>query len=130
LTQPDTFEAKTELLRAMDEMRRSGDNLDAGTRRRARNQIYLGLRASDEPALLAILPPDDHHLTFRWLVTGNEIAQSAELSYYDARLMEAAGNFDDAAKQYRALITQDIPRFEERVKAGLARCEQRSAGRR
>jgi hypothetical protein len=130
LIRAETSEARAELLRVMDEMRRAGDVLASTTRPRARTTIYSRLSVSDEAALLPILPPADQLATFRWLVDAREIAQSAELSYFHARLIEGTGNLDEAASQYRALLTQDIPRFEERAKAGLARCEQRSATRR
>jgi hypothetical protein len=130
LIRAETSEARAELLRVMDEMRRAGYVLASTTLPRALTTFYSRFSASDESALLPILPQADQLATFRWLVDAREIAQSAELSYFHARLIEGTGNLDEAASQYRALLTQDIPRFEERAKAGLARCEQRSATRR
>jgi hypothetical protein len=90
--------------------------------------VYSRLARGDESTLLALLSPEDQLLTFRWLVDGRDLDENAELSYMRARLTEASGDFSSAASQYRALIAQDTS-LEARARAGLARCEQRSAKR-
>jgi hypothetical protein len=125
----ETPETTAELLRVADEMRRAGDSLDADLRRRIASAVYSRLGRNDELTVLALLPPGDQLLTFRWLVEGRDLSSDAALAYFRARLTEANGEFDAAATQYRALIAQDT-RFDERAKAGLARCEQRGATRR
>lgn len=118
-------ETVAELLRVTDEIRRSGLALDFERRQRIFHAVYSRLGRRDEATLLALLPPGDHLVTFRWLVAGRNENGNAELSYFHGRLTEAAGDCETAASLYRALLAQDTS-FESRAKAGLARCEQRS----
>ena len=71
---------------------------------------------------LAALPAADHLATFRWLVEGRDLSRSPIESYYLARLTEAAGDCAGATTLYRPLLSLNST-FEEKIKAGLARCE-------
>lgn len=119
----ETPESMAELLRVADQMRRAGEALNSNLRSRICTEVYSRLGKKDESTLLAILPPGDHLVTFHWLLDGRNTDDNAELAYFRARLTEANGEFEPAAKYYRALIAQDTT-MEERAKAGLARCER------
>lgn len=121
-------DATTELLRAADEMRRKGDVLDVSLRKRILWEAYTQMGRRDEIKLLSMLPPADHLLTFQWLVEDLDLDQDAHLAYFQARLTEAVGDDTKAAEGYRKLIAEGAS-DHERAKAGLARCEQRIAGR-
>ena len=125
---PDSPARQAELLRVADEMRRAGDMLAADYRARVSHEIYLRLGRTDETSVLALLPPAEHLLTFHWLVEGRKVEDNAGLWYFRARLTEAVGDFEPAAAHYRGLLRLNSV-FEERVKSGLARCEQRLAER-
>jgi hypothetical protein len=119
----ETPESAAELLRVSDEMRRAGESLDYTMRRAICNQVYWQFGRKDEAKLLSLLPPGDHLVTFRWLVEGRKGDDDAVLAYFRARLMEATGDVEAAATQYRALLAQDTS-MEQPAKAGLERCER------
>jgi hypothetical protein len=79
------------------------------------------------PSRTMPLPAADHRVTFRWITDGQDIDSHAVLSYFRARLTEAAGDIENAASQYRKLLTHDT-RFQSQAEAGLARCAARLAG--
>ena len=122
------LDATSELVRVADEMRRKGDVLDLSLRKNILWEAYTQMGRGDEIRLLSLLPPADHLLTFQWLVEGLDLDQDAHLAYFSARLTEAVGDDTKAAEDYRKLLAADIT-DRERAKAGLARCEQRLAGR-
>lgn len=119
-----TEEATLELLRVADEMRRKGDALDLALRKSILTELYFSFGRTDEAKVLKPLSPTDHLATFEWLLDGIDVKVSADYAYFQARLIEATGDDTKAAELYRELLEQDIAR-PERVRAGLARCEQR-----
>jgi tetratricopeptide (TPR) repeat protein len=103
-----------ELIRAMDEIRRSGDPLpDIDVR--VRTIRYYGPmgRAAHVALLVDALPAEDHLATFQWLCTGVGPGPGRRLGAYDhqrsyitARLVEATGDRDRAVDRYRDLYAQ------------------------
>jgi len=68
----------------------------------------------DTPAFLNALPPTQHLATFDWLSEGSDTSDS-EIplrSYCRARLLEAAGHFDEALTGYRTLRAQYPKRYD------------------
>jgi hypothetical protein len=122
-----TPEARLEMLRVADEMRRNQEDMRAGDRRTIYNSAYVYTLHDDDAALLAVLPARDHLATFRWLLEGADSADKRDTPvtfYYLARLTEAAGDFAVAADAYSRVLKHDTT-FDELAKAGLARCEAR-----
>jgi hypothetical protein len=117
-----TREADIERVRVADEMRRNHEPLDPAYRLEIVTGNYPRWGREAEPALLAALPAADHLATFRWLVEGRDLSRSPIESYYLARLTEAAGDCAGATTLYRPLLSLNST-FEEKIKAGLARCE-------
>jgi hypothetical protein len=122
-----TRETAAELLRVADQMRKAGEPLATTSRRNICNAVYSRLGSEDEAAVLSALPLPDQLATLRWLLEDRK-DESADLTYFRARLTEAAGDPETAASQYRALLAINPSRVA-RVEAGLARCEQRIAER-
>jgi hypothetical protein len=119
-----TREADLERVRVADEMRRNNEPVEMASRLEIVRDAYPRGGTDAEPAMLAALPAADHLATFRWLVEGRDLRGSPIESYYLARLTEGAGDCAAAAALYRPLLDLNST-FQEKIKAGLARCEQR-----
>jgi hypothetical protein len=119
-----TREADVERVRVADEMRRNNEPVELASRLDIVRDAYPRGGTDAEPAMLAALPAADHLATFRWLVEGRDLRGSPIESYYLARLTEGAGDCAAAAALYRPLLELNST-FQDRIKAGLARCEQR-----
>ena len=119
-----TREADVERVRVADEMRRNNEPVEMASRLEIVRDAYPRGGTDAEPAVLAVLPAADHLATFRWLVEGRDLRGSPVESYYLARLTEGVGDCAGAAALYRPLLALDST-FQEKIKAGLARCEQR-----
>ena len=117
-----THEADVERVRVADEMRRNNEPVEMASRLEIVRDAYPRGPTDAEPAMLAALPAADHLATFRWLVEGRDLSRSPIESYYLARLTEASGDCAGATTLYRPLLSLNST-FEEKIKAGLARCE-------
>jgi len=117
-----TREADVERVRVADEMRRNNEPVELASRLEIVRDAYPRGNTDAEPAMLAALPAADHLATFRWLVEGRDLRGAPIESYYLARLTEGAGDCAAAVALYRPLLELNST-FQEKIKAGLARCE-------
>ena len=117
-----TREADVERVRVADEMRRNKEPVELASRLEIVRDAYPRRPTDAERAMLAALPAADHLATFRWLVEGRDLRGAPIESYYLARLTEGTGDCAAAVALYRPLLELNST-FQEKIKAGLARCE-------
>lgn len=113
-----------ELIRVANEMRKNNEDLPPEQRRRIESYVYYMYRRETLNALPAILPPEDHLATYKWLTQDFEDVGMLQ-RFWMARLTEAAGDLPQALALYRALSAEpDFERFTlyEEITAGIKRC--------
>jgi hypothetical protein len=106
LTDGDSAERDAEALRVANDMRKSGEMLDASLRQRIFwNNFTSRLRSKDRlDASLSVLSPQDTAATYDWLDDRKDDAvKSASRAFVDANLNEIQGRRDEALGQYQAL---------------------------
>ena len=126
LTLSKNLEGASERLRVADEMRRNQEPFDTDMRSGVFRAVYDAYGLENEQELLALLPARDHLETFRFLTEGSDTTSAAH-GYFLARLTEATGDFSKAMSLYRELLARRSS-YEQRIKAGLARCKSHTAG--
>ena len=110
--------ADVALLRAVDEMRRNGEPIDARTRRGIYDLYYSSFSSdSDLRRLIESLPPREHIATIRALFFDRDFeAYKAPLrDAMLAMLQEAAGSRDEALATWRAVRAEVRPDADRRV---------------
>jgi hypothetical protein len=109
----DGVEYAVELIGALDDARKHGEEIEPRIRSRVYSYAYWGHFRADAETLLRALPPADHLATYRWLFDDPEYAPPKGFSgqYFLARLEEAAGAKADALETYRWL-TANLPRCD------------------
>jgi tetratricopeptide (TPR) repeat protein len=124
-------EGDFEMLRVVNEMRKSNEPLDPYAQSRIW-QVYYS-RFVSSPAedsvehLFAAIPPAEQVATYRWVFGNSEYVKSKAFlyEYHLARLQDAAGQDADALATYRSVrvkLTPDvIDRIRRRVDSAIAR---------
>jgi tetratricopeptide (TPR) repeat protein len=109
LLNPNSEEAEEEAIRVANEMRKSGEKLDAiPARYRDRLfNIYYGRARppGPRPEFLAVVPPAEHLATFQWLFAGEQFEGGKDVlrEYWQATLEEASGQSSEALRRLRSL---------------------------
>jgi Tfp pilus assembly protein PilF len=110
--------AENGLLRAVDEMRRNGEEIDAATRRHVFGLYYAAFNAEqDLQRVLATLPAQEHIQTIRALYFDPDFdpAMAPLRDAMLALLQEAAGLRDDSLTTWRAIVATLPPEGDARV---------------
>jgi hypothetical protein len=119
LLQGQDIERKKEIIRALNAMRTSNDVKPRGWGPAAfKNEVwsmyYFGFVVSNQQALLAALPPDEHLATFRWLFSEDDLPTDRDQSwlreylFVRAQLEEYAGERAAALASYRRVLPELI----------------------
>jgi hypothetical protein len=102
--------ARAELVKAVNDMRKNGESLDAGEKRRVMGFCYdSGVTNSKELAeSLSAVPEDDGWKTYLWLDDAQEgdqmgKTQSLNRDFIYANLLEVSGKRTEALEKYRLL---------------------------
>jgi hypothetical protein len=123
------------LLRAVDEMRRNDEPIDARTRRDVFSIYYSAFNSQEHlQRVLEILPPTEHIKTIQALFFGpnTDPARSPLVGAALALLQETAGLRDESLATWSAVRTAlpsgGDPRVSDRASAAIARLSGRSGG--
>jgi len=111
LTDGDSAERDAEALRVANDMRKSGETLDASLRQKVFwNNFTSRFDSKDRlDASLSVLSPQDTATTYDWLDDRRaDAVKSAWRAFVDANLNEIQGRRDEALRQYQALQKQLI----------------------
>ena len=111
LTDGDSAERDAEALRVANDMRKSGETLDASLRQRVFWNNFTSRFASKDrlDTSLSVLSPQDTATTYDWLDDRKaDAVKSAWRAFLDANLNEIQGRRDEALGQYQALQRQLI----------------------
>jgi hypothetical protein len=99
--------ARTELVKAANDMRKSGESLEEDYKSRASSFCFdpFGPDHQDLVESLSAVPPDDAWNTYLWLddTPENAEAHRPAREYIQANLLELSGKRQEALTQYRAL---------------------------
>ncbi len=122
----ESVESTDELLRVINEMRKSNERLPLKDRNELFSRIYESFASANEQSMeniLSVLPPAEHLAAYLWLTDGMDMNQSADRGFFLARLTEAAGDCPKAMALYRQLLAQDTS-HKDQIQAGLVRCKK------
>jgi hypothetical protein len=109
----------TETIRVANEIRTNGEELSLDVRYETFRHVYSMINREILRDFENILPPAEHLATFRWLLEGREVAESAvQISFY-ARVLEQAGEPAEAFLYYVAALPSTLSTEAEK---GIARC--------
>jgi Tfp pilus assembly protein PilF len=131
LTYLDQKGARAALLRAVTDMRKSGEPLDESQKRRTLGFCFdpVVVDSGELAESLSAVPPDETWKTYLWLNEMPEDAQGQrEVSdFIAANLLELAGKRKEALEKYRLLQQQLMNQsgsFKNSVDAAIARLSQ------
>lgn len=110
------------LVRLADRLRQAHINMDLETREEILRVVYQGHGKDHTDEVVAMLPPEEHLVTFHWVVKGWDLTNGAP-GFFDARLTEATGDKAGALAKYRSLAPYNYS-FDEQIKQGIARCQK------
>jgi hypothetical protein len=123
------LDSRVELVKVLDELRKSGQTLDLEQRRRAFEVVY---RADESRVFLerctALLSAQEQLATLRWLYEEEGgFGFRRHRDFYLARLTEATGDAPSAARVYRSLLESASlePELRDQVTEALARVSAR-----
>jgi tetratricopeptide (TPR) repeat protein len=120
--------ARAEVVKAANDMRRSGEPLDEEQRMRILNFCFDPMLAEHGKLTesLSAVPPDEVWQTYLWLDDNPENAQAHLIhrSFIQANLMELSGKRQESLEKYR-LLQQELKNrpgtFKDSVDAAIAR---------
>ena len=131
LNNRDNEEARLELLRVVNEMRKDNEQADARTTSWIWTIYYFRFgqsgRTAEQKGLLAALPPEEQLATFSWLFDVSDFDSSKKWlrEYYRAILQDAAGKHAEALQTFlnvRSTLSKDvIPSIRSDVDAAIKR---------
>jgi len=123
--------ARAALLRAVNDMRKSGEPVDESLKRRILGFCFdaVIVDSSELAESLSALPPDETWKTYLWLdnVPGDTKSQKVVSDFISANLLELAGKRKEALEKYRVLQQQLMSRpgsLKNAVDAAIARVSQ------
>ncbi len=136
LNNRDNEEARLELLRVVNEIRKNKEQIDARTTKWIWDIYYCRLgqsgRTAEREALLAALPPGEQLTTFSWLFDVPDFDPSRKWlrEYYRAILQDAAGKRTEALQTFlkvRSTLSPDVvPSIRSDVEAAIRRLSKQS----
>jgi tetratricopeptide (TPR) repeat protein len=122
--------ARAETVRVANEMRKDGEQLDPGVRRRIRNWCFEPIVTTHQKIVeaLSAVSNDDAWKTYLWLdvSTASEPEKERDLmqEFIHANLLELSGSRDAALREYQQILRtlQDQPGpLRDQTVAGIAR---------
>jgi tetratricopeptide (TPR) repeat protein len=120
-----TDDCTIEMIRVLDQMRKTQEPLELDQRHRIEGYIYFGHRRVVLEKIASILTPVDHLATYVWLIRDFE-DDNLRRRFFVARLTEATGDLSKALSLYRSLRAE--PEFElftlkQEIEQGIKRCQ-------
>lgn len=118
-----------QIVRVLDEMRRSGQALEPQQRARMAASVYQAGFERLWPQMSSVLSPAEHLATFIWLTDAKDREDNAAYRIIYARLTSESGDPSRAIRLYQNILS-DSPFLRPTMKAALQQEIQRASVRR
>jgi tetratricopeptide (TPR) repeat protein len=120
-----TDDCSIEMIRVLDQMRKTQEPLELDQRRRIEGHIYYRYRREMLDRIASILTPVDHLATYVWLIRDLE-NDDPRRRFLVARLTEATGDLSKALSLYRSLRAErgfELFTLKQEIEQGIKRCQ-------